>query len=107
MRYSQGDGVNTFLSSLMYCAHVLVFKSLVVCYIVCARVKSAARSCVAWDDNNKDNVCTPNIPAGIKCPPPSKTISLITWSGTILNTSLSCLWMLVVWGPFIAINVII
>ena len=24
MRYSQGDGVNTSLSSLMYCAHVLV-----------------------------------------------------------------------------------
>ena len=24
MRYSQGDGVDTSLSSLMYCAHVLV-----------------------------------------------------------------------------------
>ena len=44
-----------------------------------------ARSCAAWDDNNKDNVCTPNIPAGIKCPPPSRTTSPITWFGTILN----------------------
>ena len=41
-----------------------------------------ARSCAAWDDNNKDNVCKPNIPVGIKCPPPSKTISLITRFGT-------------------------
>ena len=40
-----------------------------------------ARSCAAWDDNTKDNVCTPNIPAGIKCPPPSKTISPITRFG--------------------------
>ena len=30
MRYSQGDGVNTSLSSLMYCAHVFVFKCLLV-----------------------------------------------------------------------------
>ena len=45
-----------------------------------------ARSCAAWDDNNKDNVCKPNIPAGIKCPPTSKIISLITWFGTMLNT---------------------
>ena len=57
--------------------------SLVVCYIVLP----AARSCAAWDDNNKDNVCTPTIiPAGLKRPPPSKTISPITWFGTILNT---------------------
>ena len=40
-----------------------------------------ARSCAAWDDNNKDNVCELNIPAGIKCPPPSKTISFITRLG--------------------------
>ena len=31
-------------------------------------------------------MCKPNAPAGIKCPPPSKTISLITRFGTILNT---------------------
>ena len=42
-----------------------------------------AQSCAARDANNKDNVCKPNIPAGIKCPPPSKTISPITWFGTI------------------------
>ena len=34
-----------------------------------------------------DNVCKPNIYAGIKCPPPSKTISPITWFGTILTRS--------------------
>ena len=45
-----------------------------------------ARSCAAWDDNNKDNVCTPNIPSEIKCLPLSKIISLITRFGTILNT---------------------
>ena len=43
-------------------------------------------SCAVWDDNNKDNVCAPTIPAGLKCPPPSKTISPITWFGTELNT---------------------
>ena len=45
-------------------------------------VTSMARSCAAWDDNNKDNVCKLNIPAGIKCPPPSKTIAHITRFGT-------------------------
>ena len=82
MRYSQGDGVNTSLSRLVLYPRV----SLHVCYIVCVRVTSAARSCAAWDDNNKDNVCTPTIPAGLKRPSPSKTISPITWFGTILNS---------------------
>ena len=86
MRYSQGDGVNTSLSSLMYCAHVLdysrVFKCLLVSLVVCDIVLPAARSCAAWDDNNEDNVCTPTISAGLKRPPLSKTISLITWFGT-------------------------
>ena len=41
-----------------------------------------ARSYAAWDDNNKNNVCKPNIPAGINCLPPSKTISPITRFGT-------------------------
>ena len=27
MRYSQGDGVNTSLSRIMYCTHVIVFGS--------------------------------------------------------------------------------
>ena len=46
---------------------------------VCLWVSSVARSCSTKDDN----VCKPNIPAGINCPPPSKTISPITWFGTI------------------------
>ena len=37
-----------------------------------------ARSCAARDAGNKDNVCEPTIPAGINCPPPSKTISPVT-----------------------------
>ena len=48
-------------------------------------VSTVERSCAAWDDNNKENACKPNIPAGIKSSPPSKTISLITRFGTILN----------------------
>ena len=47
------------------------------------RVSSVARSCATKDANNKDNVWKPNIPAGIYCPPPSKTISPLTWFGTI------------------------
>ena len=81
MRYSQGDGVDTSLSRLLYPRVSLLLVSL-VCYIVLP----AARSCAAWDDNNKDNVCKPSIPAGLKCPLLSKTISHITWFGTILNT---------------------
>ena len=53
-------------------------------------VNSVARSCAAWDDNNKDNVvCKPNIPAGIKCPPPSKTISPIARFGANSTKDLS------------------
>ena len=37
-----------------------------------------ARSCATKDANNKDYVCKPNIPAGINCPPPSKTMSRVT-----------------------------
>ena len=33
----------------------------------------------------KDNACTPSIPAGLKCPLPYKTISLITCVGAYLN----------------------
>ena len=81
MRYSQGDGVNTSLSRLVYCPHVII---IYLCsFPVYVRASSLARSCATKDSNNKDNVCTPNIPAGIKCPPPSKTISPITWFETI------------------------
>ena len=72
MRYSQGDGVNTSLSKL-----VLYSRS--VCVQLCCIVLPAARSCAAWDDNNKYNVCTPTIPAGLKRPPPSKTIDNLTY----------------------------
>ena len=89
MRYSQGDGVNTSLSSLMYSAHVLVCVSVLSCVLYCI---TRARSCAARDDNNKDNVCTPTIPAGLKRPPPSKTISPIAWFGTILNTLSVLMW---------------
>ena len=57
----------------------------------CVRVFSVARSCATKDDNNKDNVCTPNIPGGIKCPPPSKTISLITRFGAISTESIDAI----------------
>ena len=74
---------------LLYPRVSLLLVSLVVCYIVLP----AARSCAAWDDNNKINVCKPSIPAGLKCPPLSKTISPITWFGTILNRGyISSIW---------------
>ena len=38
----------------------------------------SARSSAVWDESTKVNVRTPSIPAGLKCPPPSNTISLIT-----------------------------
>ena len=50
----------------------------VVYFPACVWLSSVARSCATRDANNKDNVCKPNIPAGIKWPPPSKTISPIT-----------------------------
>ena len=66
MRYSQGDGVNTSLSSLMYCAHVLV--SVYVCRSrVCYIVLPAARSCAAWDNNNKDCLGYSVLDAGLSC----------------------------------------
>ena len=58
----------------------LVYKwywSVCVGYCVCVDYPRLWSSAV-WDENNKVNVCTPSIPAGLKCPPPSKTISLIT-----------------------------
>ena len=50
---------------------------------VCVWVSSVAQSCATKDANNKDCVCKSTIPAGINCPPPSKTISPITRFGTI------------------------
>ena len=84
MRYSQGDGVNTSLSRITYCTHVVCSSSLVLCsFPVCVWVSSVARSSTTKDADNKDYVCKPSIPAGIICPPPSKTISPITRFGTI------------------------
>ena len=91
MRNSQGEIGNTSLSRITYCTHVLVYKSLVLVHVlvylcsfpVCLWVSSVARSCATRDANNKDYVCKPTIPTGISCPPPPKTISPITWFGTI------------------------
>ena len=65
------------LSWLSYSTHVLVYKWSVYLYKWYIGLLSARPSAV-WDENNKVNVCTPFIPAGLKCPPLSKTISLIT-----------------------------
>ena len=76
MRYSQGGGVNTSLSRLMYCAHVVC--SLVVPFLCVVWLSSVVRSCATRDASNKDNVCKPTIPTGINRPPPSETISYVT-----------------------------
>ena len=87
MRYSQGEGVDTSLSRITYCTHVLVWCNflLYLCSfpVVCVWVPSVARSCATKDAKNKDNVWKPTVPAGINCPPPSETISPITWFGAI------------------------
>ena len=67
---------------------VLVQKSLcwsndLCSFPACLWVSSVARSCATKGANNKDYVCKPTIPAGIKFPPPSKINSPITWFGTI------------------------
>ena len=80
MCYSQGGGVNTSLSRITYCTHVLVY---LCSFPVCLWVSSVARSCATKDANNKDNMWKPSIPAGINCPPPFKTISHVTWFETI------------------------
>ena len=75
MRYSQGDGVNTSLSRL----------TVSTCYF------NVSVSCRVYGNLPrhghvltgtiiiKINVCKRTIPAGLKCPPPFKTTSLITW----------------------------
>ena len=49
--------------------------SVYVCVLLCYIALPTARSCAVWDDNNKDNVCGITISAGLKFPPPPKTIS--------------------------------
>ena len=60
MRYSQGEGVNTSLSRIMYCTHVECRPS-ILCrsFPVCVWVSSVARSCASKDANIKDYVCKP------------------------------------------------
>ena len=87
MRYSQGEGVNTSLSSIMYCTRVvcpsvgpsIMYRS----FPVCVWVSSVARLCATKDAKNKDYLCGPTIPAGLNRPPPSKTTSHVTRFGTI------------------------
>ena len=82
MRYSHGEGVHTSLSRITYCTHVLVYCSVSFLSCMCV-VIFRGTTCANKDANNKDDVCKPNIPAGLNRPPPSKTISLTTWFGTI------------------------
>ena len=86
LRCSRGDGVNNSLSRITYCTHV-VYLLLLLVYLcsfpVCVWVSSLARSCAIKDANNEDGAWKPPIPAGISCPPLSKTISPITWFGII------------------------
>ena len=80
MRYSQGDGVHTPLSWLILYPHSgVVSVSVYVYVLLCYLGLPVARSCAVWDNKNKNDVCTRTIPAGLKYPPPSKTISSITW----------------------------
>ena len=85
MRHSQGEEVDTSLSRIMYCTHVVVF----YCsrsFLVCLWVSFVARSCATKDSNNKDYVCKPTIPAEINRLPPSKIISPVTRVQDHLNT---------------------
>ena len=82
MRFSQGDGVHTSLDWLvLYPRSLLVVLAIVILVSLrlCSLLLPSARSCAVWNNNNKYDVCTRTIPAGLKCPPPSKTTSLITW----------------------------
>ena len=82
MRYSQGDGVHTPLSQSCTVTTFGILWSVILCTLVLP----SARSCAVCDENNKDNVCTRSIPAGLKCPPPSTTISSIPWFEAYLNS---------------------
>ena len=73
IRYSQGDGVNTSLSRL-----VLYPRSVCVSCLVYGNLPPDGHV-LTGTIIIKINVCTRTIPAGLKCPLPSKTISLITW----------------------------
>ena len=61
-------------------------RRIIVENFVLVQVLACVRSCATKDANNEDYVCKPNIPAGINCPPPSKTISPITWLIRTIST---------------------
>ena len=70
MRYSQG------VEFKPPCLRLVLYPSLIVILVsirLCSLVLSSARSCAVWDNDNKEDVCTRTIPAGLKCPPPSRS----------------------------------
>ena len=86
-----GAGTLALRVSFVYTHHLYYYRSIQHMIVqldcgLCSLVLPAARSCAVWNDNNKDDVCTRTIPAGLKCPPPSKTVSLITRLEAYLNT---------------------
>ena len=80
MRYSQGDGVNTSLSRIVLYPLVILSTFVFFCVTLHYYGRVLYETIII-----KINVCTPTIPAGLKCPLPSKTISLITWFKAHLN----------------------
>ena len=48
---------------------VSVSNCFLLCWLLGVEVP-AARICAVWVDNNTRHVCTPSIPAGLKCPSP-------------------------------------
>ena len=89
MRYSQGDEVNTFRSRITYCTHVLVFHVSGLQVLFSCVLFLYVNGYVPWHGHVLPRapvikiMRVNQIPAGINCPPPSKTISPITWFGTI------------------------
>ena len=83
MRYSQGDGVSTSLSRLVLYPRVIL--STLVFF--CVTLHYPRHGHVLYGTIIiKISVCTPTIPAELKYPLPSKTISMITWFEAHLNT---------------------
>ena len=62
------------LNDPLFCFETVLYSCLVqsmggyssMCYVEVP----AARICAVWVDNNTRHVCTPSIPAGLKCPSP-------------------------------------
>ena len=75
MRYSQEDGVNSSLSRLTVPTYYFYVSVSCLVYGDLPRHGRVLTGTIII----KMNVCTRTIPAGAKCPPPSKTTSPITW----------------------------